>query len=93
MNTAQAALAQLDQLVAGLKTTKEKSKASITSAGFDTDFNTPLTDGLIDVARGFLEHNDIKSATAAMTRAIAAAELECDLLELQANLHFLRNPE
>lgn len=86
----QAALADLDQMVAGLAETRLESIAACKEAGFETKYETPLTDGLIEVARGFLEQGELLQAQKAMRRVLASAELECDLIDLQADLHFLQ---
>lgn len=87
---AQILLANLDQMVAGMAEMRKQCSAECREVGFETDLPTPLTDGLVDVARAFLELRDIASANAAMDRVMTAAEIEWDLIELQARLEDLR---
>lgn len=86
-------LAQLDQLVAGLEDIREKCRAECSEVGFDNEIKTPLTNGLIDVARGFLEVDNFDLADSAMQRVEIAATLEWDLIELQSALEDLKEEQ
>lgn len=89
----QPALADLDQLVAGLEEHRRECRQECLNIGFDTEIATPLTNGLIDIARKFLELGHFEPAREAMQRVLSAAELEWDLIGFQAYLEDIKDEQ
>jgi len=76
-----------------MKEMRKQCRDQCRMVGFDNEIAMHLTDGFVNIARAFLEIGEVHNANCAMSRVLSAAELEWDLIELQARLQDLKEEQ